>query len=130
MKTNLNFLSKELSKRLVKNGFDYDIDYVYDNGESLKRLDNFTNNYNGLIPAISAEIAIQYFREVHDIDIFMARIGNVTIPKLGYSYICFVPDDDSPKYKNTVHETYESAQLEAIAMCTDFIEGIDNFDKQ
>lgn len=127
MKTNLNFLSKELSERLVKNGFDYDVDYVYDNDGTLKRLDDFTNNYNGLVPAISAEIAMQYFRREHNIDIFMARIGNVTMPNIGYSFIIFVEDDCEPKFINNAYETYEEAIIDSIAKTINFINGINEF---
>ena len=127
MKTKLNLLSKELSERLINIGFDYEVDYVYDNDGSIKRLDNFTNDYNGLTPAISAEIATQYLREEHNIDIFMARIGNITMPNIGYSFIIFVDDDCEPKFINTAYETYEEAIIDSIAKTINFINGINEF---
>lgn len=127
MKTNLNIVPKELSERLLKLGFDYEVDHVYLDDELIKRLDKYTNEYDGKIPAPYPEIVIQFFREVHSIDIFMARIGNVTMPNLGYSFICFIGDDETPKYMNAIFESYEDAQIEAIKNILDYLDGTNNF---
>lgn len=130
MKTNLNLVSKEISKRLIDKGFDYEVEYLYNDDGSLEKLSDYTNDYNGKLPAPQAEIVLQYLREEHEIDMFLARIGNVTMPNIGYAFIIFYQNEYDPKFLNTPFETAEEAKISAIENVLDYMDGKNNFMKE
>lgn len=112
MKTNLNILDKNLSAIVKDLGFDYEVLYYYDNGELVKMDDwSIVENY---LPAPMFMNVAQWLREEKDITIFPIRIGNVTIPNLGYAFITYFPEDAEPKFVPEPHETEEEAMIEGL----------------
>ena len=128
-KTNLNIVPKELMIKLLEKGFNYEVDYVYDDEDKLEYLGKYTDKYENKIPAPHADIVIQFLRENYDIDVFGAVMGNITMPKIGYAYIVFFGDDATPKFVTTPFESYEDAILDALDKVLKFMDGEDEFDK-
>ena len=116
MKTNLNLLDIDLCKFLLSIGFDYEVEYVYNSAGNLIRLNDYTSDYKDNIPCPSVSIAMQFIRKNLDIDVFIARVGNLTMPNLGYSYIIFYKDEVEPVLAdvNICCLTYEEAEMEAL----------------
>lgn len=111
MKTNLNIVPQNIVQTLLKLGFDYESLYRYnDNGEIVK-MDDWCITDN---PAPMAETVLQWLREKKNIMIYPIRIGNITIPNMGTSFICYFDEDPEPKYTAYPYETYEEAMIESI----------------
>ena len=129
MKTKLNLLNLELSKFIYDNGFDYEVEFIYDSKGELRKLADYSNDYTTDIPCPTTAIALQFIREKFGLDIFIARIGNITMPKIGYAYIVFFGDDATPKFVTTPFESYEEAIINALDKVLKFMDGEDEFEK-
>lgn len=131
MKTKLNLLSENIVKRLIDKGFDYEVDHVYNKNGDIVYLAKYTSEYGEEnTPAPYIEIALQFLKNEYDIDIFLARIGNITMPNIGYAFIMFYPDEYEPKFLDKPFRTAEDALSAGIVNTLDYIDGINNFNRR
>ena len=112
MKTNINIVPLDIVKRILELGFDYEVLYKYLGDNTIERLSDWQVVEDN--PAPMALTVLQWFREQKDITMFPIRIGNVTIPNMGYSFIYYLPNDPDPKYDGIPYETEEEAIIEGI----------------
>lgn len=126
MKTKLNLLNLELSKFIYDNGFDYEVEFIYDSKGELRKLADYSNDYTKDIPCPTTTIALQFIREKFGLDIFIARIGNITMPKIGYSFMIFKEDKIDPIVGEIPYETFEDAEIAAIKKSQELINELNN----
>ena len=119
MKTNLNIVPLEIVKEILELGFDYEVLYKYVDDTIIEKLNDWTVITDN--PAPMASTVLQWFREQKDITIFPIRVGNVTMPNMGFSFIVYLPDDPEPKYNAEPFETEEEAIIRGIKFTLEMI---------
>ena len=117
MKLNLNLLPYDLTQEYLKLGYDYEVLYKYEDKNTARKLEFWTTKCDN--PCPMAEHVCQWLREEKDLQLFSIRVGNVTMPFLGYTFIIFSPDDSKPSYTGEPYGTAEEAIIAGLKYIID-----------
>lgn len=119
MKTNLNLVSEEVSKRIVNKGFDYEVLYKFVDGQPIKMDDWQVVDH----PCPSYNTVRQWLSEQFDYEVFVTRIGIQTLPDAGYGMVIYIPDDNSFKTDLCIYKNYEECLEHGVIHALDIIDG-------
>ncbi|MCH5167509.1 MAG: hypothetical protein J1F35_06390 [Erysipelotrichales bacterium] len=112
MKVNLNLLPYDLTQEYLKLGYDYEVLYEYEDESTARKLKNWTNDCKN--PCPMAEHVCQWLREEKDLQLFPIRVGNATMPFLGYAFIIFSLNKANPEFTGEPYGTAEEAIIEGL----------------
>lgn len=113
--THLNLANYELALRLKNVGFNYWTEYYFDKNKEIIRGEYADYNADDdKVGSPNGYIIRQWLRNEYECDIFICRLGNITIPNIGYSFIVYLQDNTEPFICQKPFETYEDAEIAGI----------------
>lgn len=136
VKTRINLVERHIGELLREYGFDYEVLYTYlDNKQNIVKVEDHWDVYPEKIPAPFFDTVIQWLADVHDIEIFVVPIGNITTPRFGYTFLVYTIEHDSTPLNSEVgFKTYADAQYGGILYALNYylkgIEDVTKFDQQ
>lgn len=113
--THLNLVDYKLATKLKQYGFHYWTEYYFDKDQNITRGEYADyNSGTDTTSSPGAYIIRQWLRNEYECDVFICRLGNVTVPLLGYSFIVYTSEDTEPITCEDTFETFEDAEIAGI----------------